>query len=83
MMSPDRVRRLMLDYKKLTARQKQWFELYGEGHSSVEIAEMMGVTPNTVKTHMYNMRNKMTFYHDRSLRAQAAYLLGYMRGKYE
>jgi len=81
-MSPDRLRRFALVYHKLPPRQKQAFDLYGEGYKYGVIADIMFVTRNTVKQNMYHLRHKFPYDGDKDLQAQTAYFLGWMKGKY-
>ncbi len=43
----------------LTAREDQVLELVGRGRSNIEIADELGLSPNTVRVHLRNMSLKL------------------------
>ena len=45
--------------KALTARQREVLQLIAEGHSTKEIAKMLNVSVNTVKTHRLKLMEKL------------------------
>lgn len=56
-----------LEYLGITDRELQVLELVAEGHSNREIARRLFVSPNTVKTHLAHLYEKL----DVSRRTQA------------
>jgi len=44
---------------KLTPREKQVFSLLLEGNSAKDIGLMLGISTNTVQTHIKNIRRKL------------------------
>jgi DNA-binding NarL/FixJ family response regulator len=44
---------------QFTTRQRQVIQLIAEGHSNVEIAERLGVSPRTAKAHADILRSKL------------------------
>ncbi len=49
-------------YHKLTDREQQVITLVALGGSSIEIAEKLFVSPNTVKNHRRNVKKKLELY---------------------
>ncbi len=43
----------------LTRRERQVLELVGRGYTNREIADVLGIAPETVKTHLANIRAKL------------------------
>jgi DNA-binding NarL/FixJ family response regulator len=43
----------------LTRRERQVLELVGRGYTNREIADALGIAPETVKTHVANIRAKL------------------------
>jgi DNA-binding CsgD family transcriptional regulator len=43
----------------LTRRERQVLELVGRGYTNREIADVLGIAPETVKTHIANIRAKL------------------------
>jgi DNA-binding NarL/FixJ family response regulator len=43
----------------LTRRERQVLELVGRGYTNREIADVLGIAPETVKTHVANIRAKL------------------------
>lgn len=48
-----------LDYLGISARELEVLELLAEGHSNKQIAKALSVSPNTVKTHLANLYQKL------------------------
>ncbi|ARN78023.1 hypothetical protein BST97_08425 [Nonlabens spongiae] len=48
-----------LRFQTLTKREKQITRLIGQGHSSKQIAEMLFISPHSVKTHRKNIYQKL------------------------
>ena len=46
--------------KALTAQEKKVLDLVSKGHSSIEIAQTLGVSPHTVESHRKNLLIKMS-----------------------
>lgn len=46
-------------YKKLTKREKEVFELIIQAYTSIEIADQLGISINTVKLHRKNLMRKL------------------------
>lgn len=46
-------------WRELTQREREIFTLYTEGHSRQEIAERLGVSMSTIKTHFHRMAKKI------------------------
>ncbi len=44
---------------QLTRRERQVLELIGRNYSNLEIANELGITPDTVKKHIANLRGKL------------------------
>ncbi len=63
--SPDK----LLQYAKLTRREKQVLRLVSKGQSNKTIAARLGITEHTVKLHMHNVSGKI----DVSNRTEAAH----------
>jgi ATP/maltotriose-dependent transcriptional regulator MalT len=51
----------------LTERETQVFKLAGDGLSVQEIGDELGITANTVKTHLIHLRNKLGLGYKREL----------------
>jgi DNA-binding CsgD family transcriptional regulator len=45
--------------KALTTQEKRVLELVSQGHSSIEIAQALGVSEHTVESHRKNLLNKL------------------------
>jgi DNA-binding CsgD family transcriptional regulator len=56
-----------LAYLGISARESEVLALLGQGHSNKEIARLLGISPNTVKTHVANLLTKL----DSTRRTQA------------
>jgi DNA-binding CsgD family transcriptional regulator len=54
-------------YLGISARESKVLELLAEGHSNKEIARLLGISPNTVKTHVASLLGKL----DATRRTQA------------
>jgi len=50
---------------KLSKREIQVLELVSSGASNIQVAETLGITPSTAKTHLRNIYSK-TNCHDRT-----------------
>lgn len=48
-----------IESKELTLREKEVLELTGKGLSNKEIARHLGISPNTVKTHLHRVYVKI------------------------
>jgi DNA-binding NarL/FixJ family response regulator len=48
-----------LDYLGISARELEVLELLAQGHSNKEIGKALFVSPNTVKTHLANLYQKL------------------------
>ncbi|MFQ5524785.1 MAG: response regulator transcription factor [Thermoanaerobaculia bacterium] len=48
-----------LDYLGITEREVEVLELLAQGHSNKEIADSLFVSPNTVKTHLAHLYDKL------------------------
>ena len=46
-------------YLGISARESRVLELLAEGHSNKEIARLLGISPNTVKTHVARLFEKL------------------------
>ena len=46
-------------YNKLSNREREVFQMIAEGHSTKKIAEILCVSPSTVKTHRANIMEKL------------------------
>ncbi|MDZ4715242.1 MAG: helix-turn-helix transcriptional regulator [Cytophagales bacterium] len=44
--------------KQITSREKRILELIGQGYSTGEIAQSLGISPNTVETHRKSLLAK-------------------------
>lgn len=44
---------------KLTTTEKEVLQLIGMGHSQSKLIELMGISPNTMKTHVRHIRKKL------------------------
>lgn len=51
--------RQALDYMGISAREYEVLELLARGHSNREIARALFVSPNTIKTHLANLYQKL------------------------
>lgn len=51
--------RQALDYLGISARELEVLELLARGHSNKEIGKALFVSPNTVKTHLANLYQKL------------------------
>ena len=58
--------RVRVDKSALTRRQLDVVELMAEGMSNRQIAEELGISPNTVKAHGVSIRNKLGHPHTRA-----------------
>jgi DNA-binding NarL/FixJ family response regulator len=54
-------------YQTLTAREREILQLTAEGHSGVEIAERLFISPRTVESHRANMMRKLRLRNQRQL----------------
>jgi DNA-binding CsgD family transcriptional regulator len=54
-------------YLGISARENEVLELLAAGHSNKEIARLLGISPNTVKTHVASLMGKL----DATRRTQA------------
>jgi DNA-binding NarL/FixJ family response regulator len=59
-------------WETLTQREKEVLKLVGEGHSSVEIGDILCISPKTVDKHRSNIMNKLNL---RSAAALTAYAI--------
>ena len=60
-------------WESLTKREKEVLKLVGESYSSVEIGEMLNISPKTVDKHRSNIMNKLNLH---SASALTAYAVG-------
>ena len=60
-------------WESLTKREKEVLKLVGEGYSSVEIGEMLNISPKTADKHRSNIMNKLNLH---SASALTAYAVG-------
>lgn len=60
-------------WESLTKREKEVLKLVGEGYSSVEIGEMLNISPKTADKHRSNIMNKLNLH---SASALTAYAIG-------
>ena len=54
-------------YDSLSERQRETFQLIGEGHSNKEIADVLGVSPATVDTHRAHILQKLDLHNTAEL----------------
>lgn len=66
-----RMRHLAESKATLTLREREILTLAGKGLSNAEIADQLGLSPHTIKSHIHNLLRKI----GASNRAEAAYLL--------
>ena len=64
---PFRPNEAAMRYLGISAREAEVLELLAQGHSNKEIARVLGIAPNTVKTHVASLLAKL----DASRRTQA------------
>ena len=64
---PFRQNEEAMRYLGISAREARVLELLAEGHSNKEIARLLGISPNTVKTHVASLLAKL----DSTRRTQA------------
>ena len=64
---PFRQNEKAMRYLGISAREARVLELLAEGHSNKEIARLLGISPNTVKTHVASLFAKL----DSTRRTQA------------
>ncbi|MGZ8998082.1 MAG: response regulator transcription factor, partial [Allosphingosinicella sp.] len=64
---PFRPNEKAMRYLGISAREGRVLELLAEGHSNKEIARLLGISPNTVKTHVASLFGKL----DSTRRTQA------------
>ena len=58
-------------WESLTKREKEVLKLVGEGYSSVEIGEMLNISPKTADKHRSNIMNKLNLHSASALTAYA------------
>ena len=58
-------------WESLTKREKEVLKLVGESYSSVEIGEMLNISPKTVDKHRSNIMNKLNLHSASALTAYA------------
>lgn len=58
-------------WETLTQREKEVLKLVGEGHSSVEIGDILCISPKTVDKHRSNIMNKLKLHSAAALAAYA------------
>lgn len=56
---PFRPNEKAMRYLGISAREGRVLELLAEGHSNKEIARLLGISPNTVKTHVASLLAKL------------------------
>lgn len=49
----------ILDFKKMTNRERQIVRLWANGHTSKSISEVLRISTNTVSTHRKNISRKI------------------------
>ncbi len=52
----------VIEYVRLTKREREVIDLIGEGLSNKEIAERLGIATHTVKSHVRNVMEKLTLH---------------------
>jgi DNA-binding NarL/FixJ family response regulator len=57
--APDRSRRFPRQSSRLSVRERQVLALVAEGQTNKAIASLLYVSPNTVKTHVASLLNKL------------------------
>lgn len=58
-------------YETLTTRERQVLQLVAEGHTNLEIAGRLGISPRTAEVHRSNLVNKLGFKNQADLVAYA------------
>ena len=58
-------------WESLTKREKEVLKLVGEGYSSVEIGDILGISPKTADKHRSNIMNKLNLHSASALTAYA------------
>jgi len=58
-------------WKSLTKREKEVLKLVGEGYSSVEIGDILSISPKTADKHRSNIMNKLNLHSASALTAYA------------
>ena len=58
-------------WESLTKREKEVLKLVGESHSSVEIGEVLNISPKTLDKHRSNIMNKLNLHSASALTAYA------------
>lgn len=46
----------------MTQREKEVIELIAAGHSNKEIAQKLFISPHTIKSHVHNILEKLSFH---------------------
>ena len=58
-------------WESLTKREKEVLKLVGEGYSSIEIGDILGISPKTADKHRSNIMNKLNLHSASALTAYA------------